>query len=84
MGKKPTNTRMTWLRFHKKNGDWKDFCLKAVDSEQTRKGIGDGAVGRYILFWGKITESGMGLCVNEPKWGEYALLPDQYNKLLLG
>lgn len=76
---KPTNLRMTWFAHHP---DVKDFCLKDVDATQLSKGINDESVGRIVLLWGKVTESGIGLCVNRPSWGEYALLPIKYNKLL--
>jgi hypothetical protein len=68
---KPTNLRMTELRCHK---NIKDFYLKAIDSEQTEKGIGDQSKERIVLFWGKITWSGIGLCIERPKWGEYVLV----------
>lgn len=76
---KPTNLRMTRLSCHKKI---KDYYLKAVESEQSEKGICDASIGRIVLFWGKITWNGIGLCVERPKWGEYALLPEKYNALL--
>ncbi len=47
---KPTNLRMTELRCHK---NIKDFYLKAIDSEQTEKGIGDQSKGAYRSILGK-------------------------------
>lgn len=76
---KPTNTRMTWLQHH---SDVKDLCLKDVDSIQRDKGIEDQAKGRTIIIWGKVTESGIGLCINRPGWGAYALLPEKYKAFL--
>lgn len=76
---KPTNLRMTWLAQHP---DIKDFCLKDEDATQLSKGINDESLGRTVIFWGRVTESGIGLCVNRPSWGEYALLPSMYDKLL--
>jgi hypothetical protein len=76
---KPSNLRMTKLRC---SHSIIDFYLKAVDSEQTEKGIGDKSGGRVVLFWGKITWNGIGLCVERPAWGEYALLPEKYDYLL--
>lgn len=76
---KPSNLRMTKLRCSRAV---KDFYLKAVDSEQMEKGIGDKSGGRVVLFWGKITWNGIGLCVELPAWGEYALLPTKYDHLL--
>ena len=80
-GKTKANLRMTRLRCHAKVPD---FYLKAVDSEQTSKGINDDTRGRAVLFWGVIVANGIGLSVNRPKWGEYALLPTQYERLLPG
>lgn len=76
---KPSNLRMTRLRCH---SAVKDFYLKAIDEQQTEKGINDQSVGRIVLFWGRIRENGIGLCVERPKWGEFALLPSKYENLL--
>lgn len=78
---KPTNLRMTDIKCNVKV---KDFYLKARAAQQEEKGIGDESGGRIVLFWGKISASGIGLCVEKLKWGEYALLPEKYNKFLLG
>lgn len=78
---KPTNLRMTRLRCSR---NVQDFYLKAVSSDQTEKGIGDDSKGRIVLFWGKITWNGIGLCVERPGWGEYCLLPKKYEALLNG
>lgn len=76
---KPSNLRMTKLRC---NDGVIDFCLKAIDAQQAEKGINDQSVGRIVLFWGKVTQSGIGLCVEKPAWGEFALLPSKYDHLL--
>jgi hypothetical protein len=76
---KPTNLRMTWFKHHQ---SVKDFCLKDTDATQLTKGINDESAGRVVLLWGKVTESGLGLCINRPGWGEYALLPSKYTSLL--
>lgn len=76
---KPTNLRLTWFKHHPQV---KDLCLKDVDATQLSKGINDESRDRVVVFWGKITESGIGLCINRPGWGEYALLPSKYNDLL--
>lgn len=60
-----------------------DFHLKATKGEQKEHGIDDNSLGRIIIFWGVITESGIGLAIDHPEWGEYALLPEKYNQLLL-
>jgi len=36
---------------------------------------------RFIVY-GKVTESGTGLCIKGAKWGEFALLPRKYEYLL--
>lgn len=77
---KPTNIRMTKLKC---NSSVKDFYLKDLDRNQTEKGIADNSTGRIVLMWGAITENGIGLCIERPGWGEYALLPAKYNRLLL-
>jgi hypothetical protein len=79
MGKSDQNLRMTYFACH---ANVHDFCLKATISEQREKGIDDDVVQRFVLIWGVVTESGIGLCINRPKWGEYALLPTQYERLL--
>jgi hypothetical protein len=76
---KPANLRMTRLACH---STVKDFYLKSIDSEQIEKGINDKSTGRIILLWGKITRNGIGLCIERPTWGEYALLPKKYEHLL--
>lgn len=76
---KPTNLRMTSFECNKAV---KDFYLKAQAGEQERKGINDDSVGRVVLMWGKIKESGIGLAIEKLKWGEYAVLPERYHGLL--
>lgn len=78
-GKTPRNIRMTWFEH---NDCVKDFCLKDHDYNQQEKGINNDAVGRIVLMWGIVTPSGLGLCIENLKWGEYALLPMEYNNLL--
>lgn len=78
-GKTPRNTRMTWLEH---SSSVHDFCIKDTDSAQAEKGINDHSTGRIVLVWGRITVSGIGLCLTNLGWGEYALLPEKYNDLL--
>lgn len=80
-GSKPTNIRMTGLKCH---SSVKDFYLKDTDGAQAGKGISDNSIGRIVLLWGAITKNGKGLCIERPGWGEYALLPAKYSKLLVG
>jgi hypothetical protein len=74
-----TNLRMTYFWCNK---DAVDFCLKSPIGQQNEKGINADSKGRYILFWGVITKSGVGLSINRPSWGEYAMLPEMYESLL--
>ena len=77
-----SNIRMTRLKFEKAGKEYVDFTLKDPDSAQREKGITDASKGRVVLFWGRIVESGIGLAVERPGWGEYALLPEMYTVLL--
>lgn len=79
-GIKSTHIRMTEIKCH---SSVKDFYLKDTDGAQAKKGIADQSKGRIVLIWGSIEKSGIGLCIDRPGWGEYALLPDKYNKLLV-
>jgi len=76
---KPDNIRMTKLEC---NSEVRDFTIKVVDYLQAEKGINDGSVGRYIIFWAKIEKSGIGLAASRLRWGEFALLPEKYEKYL--
>lgn len=76
-----SNMRFTFLKFSHPN--YKDFNLKDVNSIQKRHGISDNSEDRIVIFWGGITESGIGLCVKNLKWGEYGLLPKKYNSILI-
>lgn len=78
---KPTNIRMTALRC---NPRVKDFNIKVQDYLQTEKGISDQSAGRFLIFWGRVSVSGIGLGVERLKWGEFALLPAKYESLLAG
>ena len=78
-GRTPQNLRMTKLQCHPNIAD---FYIKAIDGEQTSKGINDDSAGRIVLFWGRIVENGIGLGLDRPGWGEYALLPEKYERFL--
>ena len=60
----------------------RDFYLKQNNAEQESKGITREAIGRYVLFWARITQSGIGYCAEHLGWGEYASLPDIYTRIL--
>ncbi len=77
---KPTNIRMTRLQPHP---DVADFTIKVQAWKQEEKGITDESTGRVVLFWGKITANGIGLAASGLQWGEFALLPEKHQKLLI-
>lgn len=64
------------------NSAVKDFYVKVIDRLQTQKGISHESKGRYLLFWGPIGVSGIGLCAQKLGWGQFALLPEKYEHLL--
>ncbi|MNJ27487.1 hypothetical protein D3C77_219940 [compost metagenome] len=80
MGPNPWNLRLTWFDYAQMG--YKDFCLKAPESDCAEHGIKNDSVGRVVVMYGVITESGIGLCLENLGWGEYALLPVQYERLL--
>ena len=71
---------MTELKY--KNREFADFYLKVSDELQREKGIDDNAGGRVVLMYGKVSTSGVGLCIEGIGWGEFALLPRKYESLL--
>lgn len=80
-GPSNTNIRMTELKYSKTT-EYKDFYFKASGVRQAQKGIGDDSKDRVILIYGKVTESGIGLSIENVGWGEFALLPSQYEHYL--
>lgn len=76
---KPDNIRMTRLKPHP---DVADFTIKVPAWKQEEKGIDDNSAGRIVLFWGTIKENGIGLAASGLAWGEFALLPEKYERLL--
>lgn len=80
-GPNPHNIRMTQLKYNSL-GEYKDFYFKATDELQKEKGINDGSKDRVILIYGAVTESGLGLSIENVGWGEFALLPEKYEGLL--
>lgn len=81
MGKTPKNIRQTFLHYPSGNS-FKDFCLKATDESSREHGIGDESIGRIAIAYGRVTVSGIGLCISNLGWGEFALLPRKYEYLL--
>jgi hypothetical protein len=80
-GPNPSNLRLTFLDFQN-DSEFRDFCIKATDALSKEHGIDDESNGRVALVYGKVTESGLGLCVANFGWGEFALLPQKYEHLL--
>ncbi|MEI2261586.1 hypothetical protein OHC51_11585 [Stenotrophomonas indicatrix] len=80
-GSNSWNMRLTFLDFTNKS-EFKDFCLKSNNEISDEHGIADGSRGRIALAYGKVTESGIGLCITDLGWGEVALLPKKYEHLL--
>ncbi|WP_332398211.1 hypothetical protein [Vibrio metschnikovii] len=76
---KDSNIRMTYID---KSSSVKDFCIKTPHWLQHEHGIGKDTEGRYVLIYGKVTESGLGLCFENLGWGELALVPEKYNYLI--
>jgi len=74
------NIRMTRLKY--RTATYPDFYIKATDELQREKGINDQTKDRVVLFYGVITMNGIGLCVEDIGWGEFALLPVQYSNIL--
>lgn len=77
---KPHSTRMTRLAH---NSSVADFTLKAPNWMCEGKGITDNSVGRIVICYGVVTQNGIGLALDRLAWGEFALLPDKYNDLIL-
>lgn len=81
MGRTQKNIRQTFFRYPNRNG-CKDFCLKATDESSREHGIDDDSKDQIAIVYGRVTESGIGLCISNPGWGEFALLPNKYKHLL--
>jgi hypothetical protein len=59
-----------------------ELAKKAIDENSQEHGIDDESPGKIVIIFGKITESGIGLCIERFGWGEFAVLPDKYTHLL--
>lgn len=77
----PKHLRLTKLQYER-NEDWVDFYLKAINENCLLHGINENSKGKVILMYGKITKSGVGLCLENIGWGELAVLPSKYENLL--
>jgi hypothetical protein len=59
-----------------------DFCLKLDRVAQEEKGISNDSKGRVVIMYGCIRTNGTGLCLTNLGYGEFGLLPVQYESLL--
>jgi len=82
-GSNPWNVRFVFLKFSSVLG-YKDFSLKITVSDGDNHGIDKSAVGRTVIAYGRVRQSGIGLALNDLKWGEIALLPPKYVNNLAG
>jgi hypothetical protein len=80
-GSTSKNIRQTMFAY-KRRDKCADFCLKATDEDSREHGIDDDSNGKIVLMYGKVTGSGIGLCIEHLGWGEFAVLPSKYAHLL--
>ncbi|MGG7670066.1 hypothetical protein ACQ4OC_15650 [Yersinia sp. J1] len=78
---KDTSIRMTKLVWER-NSDYADFYFKQKNKDAKDKHINEDSRGRYIIMYGTVEKNGIGLCLSDLGWGEFALLPEKYNYLL--
>ncbi|ELI8124638.1 hypothetical protein [Yersinia enterocolitica] len=76
-----SSIRMTKLAWEY-NKNYADFYFKQKNKDAQEKHINEDCRGRYILMYGTVERSGIGLCLSDLGWGEFALLPEKYNYLL--
>lgn len=79
-GPSPKNIRQTMFTYPR--GEYVDFCLKATDEISREHGIDDDSIGKVVIMFGTVTESGIGLCIENIGWGEFAVLPEKYTCIL--
>ncbi|QJQ93954.1 MULTISPECIES: hypothetical protein [Halomonadaceae] len=77
--KRPHNVAMIMVSY---SGGHADFCIKTTNASAKEHGIDNNSKGRYVMFFGPISTNGVGLCFNNPGWGEYSILPEKYNHLI--
>jgi hypothetical protein len=80
-GRTSQNIRQTMIEYSR-NNEYVDFCLKATDSSSQEHGIDDDSEGKVIIIYGVVSISGIGLCIENVGWGEFAVLPEKYESLL--
>lgn len=80
-GRGQHNIRQTMFEYNR-SSECEDFCLKVTDLQSSEHGITDDSNGKIVLMYGIVEKSGIGLCIRNLGWGEFATLPEQYNHLL--
>jgi hypothetical protein len=81
MGSTERNVRLTSFLYNPRESQ-KDFSLKMIDLNSRDHGIDDDCKGRIVLIFGQIVKNGIGLCFENPKWGEISLLSEKYNDII--
>lgn len=82
-GKSPQSTRFVKLAFTAKGG-YGDFSIMISQREADLHDLNTQSIGRFAIFYGKISVNGSGLSVKNIGWGEVALLPKKYENYLSG
>lgn len=80
-GPNPHNIRFVKLKFNR-GGGYADFSIKIQRYDAELHSLNEQSVGRFVLFYGIVRESGVGLAVSNLAWGEVALLPPKYDQYL--
>lgn len=80
-GKRPESTRFVKLAFEPKEG-YGDFSIMISQQDAEAHRLNTKTIGRYAIFYGRISVNGGGLSVKNIGWGEVALVPEKYEKYL--
>ncbi|MCO8161030.1 hypothetical protein NJC38_02550 [Pseudomonas sp. 21LCFQ010] len=81
-GSNPHNIRFVKLEFNRRGG-YADFSIKIQKYDAELHDLNEGAIGKFVLFYGIVRESGVGLAVSNLAWGEVSLLPAKYDQYLI-
>ena len=80
-GSNPHNIRFVKLEFNR-GGGYADFSIKIQIYDAELHSLNEQSVGRFVLFYGIVRESGVGLAVSNLAWGEVSILPLKYDHYL--
>lgn len=80
-GKYAHSTRFIKLKFGHKGG-YGDFSIMLSQEEADKHNLNASSVGRFAMFYGRISVNGTGLSVKNLGWGEVSLVPKKYDKYL--